>query len=249
MLNCRTKRKRKVQMAYQMIRWSALVAGLGTALIGEPRLPAAADVENSTSIRAAIESSLAPRMAAIKDATVEIAVGAIDSRLLLPSCPAIEVTLPPTNTALMTAKVECSAPSWTIYVPVRLHAWTEAIVASVNLTPNTKLGAGDLTHGRVDMFSNNGGLLTEKAQAEGKTLRVGLLAGAPILSPFLELPIVVHRGQKVVLTLTASTMIIKTTAVALEDGRVGQDIALENPETKKSMQATVASDGTVEMKF
>jgi flagella basal body P-ring formation protein FlgA len=243
------ERKRKVQMTDQMIKRGTVLAGLVAALLVEPRLPVAADVETPASIRTAIESALASRMVAIKDATVEIAVGAIDSRLLLPSCPAIEVTLPATNTALMTAKVECNTPSWTIYVPVRLHAWTEAIVASVNLTPNTRLGAGDLTHGRVDMFSNNGGLVTEKAQAEGKTLRVGLLAGAPILAPFLELPIVVHRGQKVVLTLTASTMIIKTTAVALEDGRVGQDIALENPETRKTMQATVASDGTVEMKF
>jgi flagella basal body P-ring formation protein FlgA len=236
-------------MGYQMTKRAAVFAGLVAAFLGEPRLPSAADVETSASIRAAIESTLAPRMAAIKDATVEIAVGAIDSRLILPSCPAIEVTLPATNTALMTARVECDTPRWTIYVPVRLHAWTQAIVASVNLTPNTRLAAGDLTHGRVDMFSNNGALLTEKVQAEGKILRVGLLAGAPILSPFLELPVVVHRGQKVVLTLTSSTMIIKATAVALEDGRVGQEIALENPETKKGMQATVASDGTVEMKF
>jgi len=145
--------------------------------------------------------------------------------------------------------VECHAPSWTVYVPVRLHAWVDAVVASANLTPNTKLSADHLSRGRVDMFANNGGLLTEATQAEGKILRVGLLAGAPILSPFLELPIVVHRGQKVLLTLTASTMIIKAPALALEDGRVGESIAVENPDTKKTMQATVASDGTVEMKF
>ena len=46
---------------------------------------------------------------------------------------------------------------------------------------------------------------------------VGLLAGAPVLSPFLEMPIVVHRGQRVLLTLTDPSMIIRATALALED--------------------------------
>ena len=149
----------------------------------------------------------------------------------------------------MTAKVECRAPSWTLYVPIRLHAWVEAVVASINLTPNTKLAASDLTRGRIDMFANSGGVLTEAAQAEGKILRVGLLAGSPILSPFLEFPIVVHRGQKVLLTLSASTMTIKAPARALEDGRTGDSIEVENPDSKKTMRATVLDDGSVEMKF
>ena len=149
----------------------------------------------------------------------------------------------------MTAKVECRAPSWTLYVPIRLHAWVEAVVAAINLTPNTKLAASDLTRGRIDMFANSAGVLTEAAQAEGKILRVGLLAGSPILSPFLEFPVVVHRGQKVLLTLSASTMTIKAPARALEDGRTGDSIEVENPDSKKTMRATVLDDGSVEMKF
>jgi flagellar basal body P-ring formation protein FlgA len=241
--------KGKVQMANQLRQVISILVGLVAAFLAYPRELAAGEVETADSIRAAIESTVAPRLAAVKDATVEVAVGPIDSRLRLPSCSALEVTLPPTNAAVMTVKVECKAPSWTVYVPVRLHAWVDAVVASVNLTPNMKLSADHLTRGRIDMFANNGGVLTEPTQAEGKLLRVGLLAGAPILSPFLEMPIVVHRGQKVLLTLTAATMVIKASALALEDGRVGESIAVENPDTKKTMQATVASDGTVEMKF
>src|SRR5271165_4414786 len=222
----RTLCKGKMQMANQLRKVPGILVGLVAALLADPRALQAGEMETPDSIRASIESAVVPR-------------------LRLPSCPALEVTLPPTNVAMMTAKVECHAPSWTVYVPVRLHAWVDAVVASANLTPNTKLSADHLSRGRVDMFANNGGLLTEATQAEGKILRVGLLAGAPILSPFLELPIVVHRGQKVLLTLTASTMIIKAPALALEDGRVGESIAVENPDTKKTMQATVASDGTV----
>jgi flagella basal body P-ring formation protein FlgA len=238
-----------MHMPFKLIDGALLVAAMVGISLTNPCTALAAELETPDSIRAAIQSAVSPRLAALDHAAVEVAVGPIDSRLKLPSCPAIEVTLPPTNTAMMTARAECLSPSWTIYVPVRLHAWVEAVVAAVNLAPNTKLSGDYLTRGRVDTFSSNGGLLTEPAQAEGKILRVGLFAGAPITSIFLELPVVVHRGQKVLVTLTASTMTIRTTALALEDGRVGDSIALENPDTRKTLHATVADDGTVEMKF
>jgi len=236
-------------MTARSIKTGVALAGLLAFSLAELPSLAAAEIETPASIRAAIQYAAAPRLAAVKDGQVEIEVGAVDSRLQLPSCPSLDVTLPPTNAATMTAKVACDAPNWTLYVPIRLHAWVEALVASVNLAPNTKLAADQMSRGRVDMFSSNGGLLTEPAQAEGKILRVGLLAGSPILSPFLELPIVVHRGQRVRLTLTDSTMIINAIALALEDGRVGESISVENPDSQKAMRATVVKDGTVEIKF
>lgn len=236
-------------MVNQLIRGGGAFVAVTIVLTAQTRSPAAMEAETPAAIRLAIQDSIAPRLTTVKEGAIEIEVGAIDSRLRLPLCPALKIGLPPTNTAVMTARVECDTPSWSIYVPVRLHAWVEAVVASANLAPNTKLAADHLSRARVDMFGSGGGLLTEPSQAEGKILRVGLLAGAPITAPLLELPIVVHRGQKVLLTLTDSTMTIKATAVALEDGRVGESIAVENPDSKKPMHATVAKDGTVEMKF
>jgi flagellar basal body P-ring formation protein FlgA len=247
-----TQRKEKIAMAG---RWSIpRVAGLlGTGLLAAvlfalPSL-AAGEFETAQSIRAAIAVAVTPRLAVYKGGSVEVKVGDIDPRLRLPVCPAPEIVLPIVNTATMTAKVDCPSPRWTIYVPVHLHAWVDAVVASVNLAPDTRLDADDLIRGPVDMFANVGGLLTSVKAAEGKILRVGLLAGAPILSPFLEYPIVVHRGQKVLLTLMASTMTIRTPAIALEDGRVGDSIEVENPDSQKTMRATVLGDGSVEMKF
>jgi flagella basal body P-ring formation protein FlgA len=150
---------------------------------------------------------------------------------------------------MITAKVTCPDPNWTLYVPVHLHEWIDAVIAATNLAPNTALTSSELTRGRADAFSGNGGLITDPHQVEGKILRVGLTAGAPILSPLLDLPIAVHRGQKVMLTLTASDMTIKTTATALDDGRVGDTITVENTDSQKTLRATVARDGGVEISF
>jgi flagellar basal body P-ring formation protein FlgA len=208
--------------------------------------PAAAS-EAPAAIRAAIADAVKPRLAGLSDASAEI--GAIDPRLRLPSCPALDVTLPQLGTAAITAKVECHSPSWTLFVPIRLHAYVEAVTAATNLSPNTRLGAGELGRGRVDLMSFTGRPLTEPARAEGKILRVGVLAGAPILQSYLEQPVVVHRGQRVLVTLTDGTMVVRNTAVAMENGRIGDEIAVENPTSRQIIHATVAADGTVEMKF
>jgi flagella basal body P-ring formation protein FlgA len=183
-------------------------------------------------------------------ASGEVEVGTIDSRLRLSACDNIGVELPQANAAMMTAKVTCQTPNWTLYVPVRLHAWVDAVIAATNLPPNTTLTAAQLTRGRVDAFANNNtGLVTDPHQAEGKILRTGLMAGAPIMTPQLDLPIAVRRGQKVMLTLTDPEMTIKATATALEDGRVGDSISVENTASQKTLRATVARDGGVEIKF
>jgi flagellar basal body P-ring formation protein FlgA len=228
---------------------AAIAAGvlLGGFAMAEP-LPTAS-FETAAAIHDLVTAAVSPRLAAFKDASVEIEIGAFDPRLRLPACPAADIELPPVNHALMTAKVSCAAPVWTLYVPVRLHAWIDAVVAAVNLMPETTLGSADLTRGRVDLLAQSGGLLTDPAEAAGKVLRVGLPAGAPVLSPFLEAPVVIHRGQKVLLTLDADTMTIRAPALALEDGRVGQSIEVENPDSKKTIRATVVDDGSVEMHF
>jgi flagella basal body P-ring formation protein FlgA len=234
-------------MAVRRARAGAALAAALAVFFAGPPLPKAAESETPAAIRAAIAAALQPRFAALKGAAAEI--GAIDPRLRLPACPALDIELPAAGAAAMTAKVACPSPNWTIYVPIRLHAWIAAMVAATNLAPNTALAAGDLARGRVDRFASPGGLVTERAQAEGRILQVGLLAGAPILKSFLKAPLVVHRGEKVLLTLTDRAMIVRDTGVALADGRVGDSIVVRNPESGKIVEATVEGDGTVAVKF
>jgi flagellar basal body P-ring formation protein FlgA len=232
-----------------MLRPSCLAAAL-TALViasGAPDATLAADTETPAAIRAAITSAMQQRLAGLTDATLD--VGAIDPRLRLPTCPDIEVSLDAGSGAMATAKVECPSPDWTIYVPVRVHAWVDAVVAAANLAPQTRLTAEQLSRRRVDMFAAGSALVTDPNRLEGKILRIGLIAGSPIFATAVEDPLVVHRGQKVLLTLTDGTMVIRDSVVALEDGRVGDSIAMQNPESQKVIHATVAGDGTAEIRF
>jgi flagella basal body P-ring formation protein FlgA len=210
---------------------------------------AAAELQDPGAIRAAIERAAAPRLGSINDATVEIAVGAIDPRLQLAACSELEATLPAANASAMTAKVSCAAPRWTIYVPVRLHAWVEAVVAAANLVANRPLAPSDLTRGRVDLFAVTGSVVTDPREAEGKILRTGVALGTPLLSSYLDRPIAVRRGQKVILTVSDAAMTVRAPAIALEDGRVGDGVAVQNADSQKTLHAIVGRDGGVEIHF
>jgi len=236
-------------MAGKYRRNAFAIAGAAILLLSKTSGSSADEVQDQGSIRAAIEAAIAPRFATIHGAQGEVEVGTIDSRLRLPACANINVDLPTVNSAMMTAKVTCPDPNWTLYVPVHVHEWIDAIVAATNLAPNTALTGSQLTRGRADALAGTGGLITDQRQVEGKILRVGVTAGSPILSPQLDLPIAVHRGQRVMLTLNDPAMTIKTTATALDDGRVGDTITVENMDSQKTLRATVARDGGVEINF
>lgn len=228
---------------------AVFLIGCVAALFAKESAAVAAGIEDPAAIRSAIRAAVQPRLPVIGGANIDIEVGTIDPRLQLPECPAVNVVLPPNDTAVMSAEVTCAAPNWAIYVPVHLHAWAEAVVAAANLVPNRPLRAGDLTRGRVDMFAATGGVLTDPKQVEGKILRAGLPIGAPILSSLLDQPIAVHRGQRVVLTLRDPSMTIKTAALALEDGRIGDSIEVQNTETRRTLRAMVDAAGGVELQF
>src|SRR5271155_4576473 len=91
------------------------IVGAATLLLATYGMSSAEEIQDQGAIRAAIEAALAPRLAAMHGASGEVAVGTIDSRLRLAACSNIDVDLPPTDAAMMTAKVSCQTPSWTIY--------------------------------------------------------------------------------------------------------------------------------------
>src|SRR5712675_2387224 len=92
---------------YSLQRGLLLVGFIAALSTAAPAAPAM-DSEDPATIRAAVEAALAQRIVDSKEAKIEVAVAAIDPRLQLPRCPAIDVALPPTTGAAMTAKVFCA---------------------------------------------------------------------------------------------------------------------------------------------
>jgi len=226
----------------------------GTALFAAamfvaPAVQAAADpgYADPATIRAAVAAAVQEATPRLPATTLEADVAAIDPAVHLPACPALATSVPPLSGSFITVKISCPAPTWTIYVPVRLHQWRNVVVAAVALPPDRPLTATDLTLARIDTATLPSAPIGDPTDAIGKLLRTNVPAASPILAAQLEAPVLIHRDQRVLVTLHDGAVTLKTTVVAEQDGRAGDVIALRNPGSQKVIRATVTADGEAEM--
>jgi len=203
--------------------------------------------EDPEAIRAAVKQAVTVAAPKLPDTDIEADIQPVDPTVHLPQCPAPDVTLPPVTGSRITARVSCQTPSWTIYVPIQLHQWRMVVVAATALPPDKPLAEADLTLARVDTATLPGVPVTYPKDAVGKLLRVNVPAAAPLLGALLEAPILIHRDQRVILTLKNDAITVKTVAIAQQDGHEGDIILLQNPSSKKTVRATITADGEAEM--
>jgi flagella basal body P-ring formation protein FlgA len=126
------------------------------------------------------------------------------------------------------------------------QASVQAIVASHMLAPGETLNAADLT---LALLPENQGqnAITSMANALGMAVTEGVQAGAPVLANNLAAPIVVRKGNFVVLKLLAPGMVLTAQGVALGAGGVGDLIPVLNPASHAVVQAAITGPGSADI--
>ncbi|HBG30542.1 MAG TPA: flagella basal body P-ring formation protein FlgA [Gammaproteobacteria bacterium] len=220
-----------------------LLMGFGAA--------AAAESPVNVQIRAAVEAAL---QAQWPDQTLEIDLIAPDARLNLSPCErplAIEPLRPGPLRSAATLSVVCDAPesSWRVYVPARISAMGEVLVASRPLPAGTVLTAQDVTLARRRMTDLSYGYLKHAEAAVGSTLRRPVTEGAVILPSQLAQAVVVRRGQQVVIEAASGSIRVQGNGEALADGLAGRRLKVRNGASGRIVEGTVQADGRVRVDF
>ena len=126
-------------------------------------------------------------------------VGAITANNLMP-CASFAVSLPPGARAWgrTTVMVHCQAEgSWSLYVPVQVRIFGDYLVTARPLSAGQTVAEADLVQHRGDLAELPSGILTEPAQAVGKTVALSVASGRPLRSDMLRLALVVQQGQSI----------------------------------------------------
>ncbi len=156
---------------------------------------------------------------------VNVSVGQLDPRLQLAPCSAYEPFQPP-GTQLWgraTLGVRCLGPAnWTIYIPVQIQVVGTYVVTARALNPGLPLASEDLALQRGDLTALPAGILTEREQGVGKTLRNALAGGQPLRSDMLIAPFVVQQGQDVRLVTQGRGFSVSNEGKALNNATEGQ---------------------------
>lgn len=131
---------------------------------------------------------------------VSFSIGNIEPRNSLIPCPAFDVSLPPGARAWgnTSVKVHCQIENgWNIFVPVRISVVSEYLVTTRSLSQGQVLVETDLARSLGDLASLPSGIVTDIAQAVGKSMAVSVSSGRPLRSDMLKRALVVQQGQGV----------------------------------------------------
>lgn len=225
---------------------SVLFAALGVVGAGRAR----AAVQSIASIQKSAEQFVRGQMPSDQHGVV-VKAGPLDPRLRLKRCGG------PLEAALlsgarlqpnMSIEVGCHVGAhWTIYVPVsiqsRIHVWAlrhpedaGARLTKADLVSETRLVSGVAA-----------GYVTNLALLQRSALRHPMPAGAVLHSSDLLANFMVHQGEQVTLVASIDGIRVRANGVALQAGRYGERIRVQNPTSKKVVQGKVASAHVVEV--
>jgi len=182
---------------------------------------------------------------------IQITAAELDQRLRLPHC---EVPLEgyspyqqkPAGNATIGIRCRGVRP-WSIFVPVYIQYYDRVAVAINNLPANKILTQEDIRVERTDVSSNTIPYLKDPQQIIGKQLTRPLLLGQPFSPYLLKPPIIVHRGDKVMLLSNTRTIEVNMQGEALANAAVGQTIQVRNLRSKRIVEGKLLENGVVDV--
>lgn len=157
--------------------------------------------------------------------TVTVEVGALDNRLNLANCQALDTYLPPGSRlwGRVNVGVRCTAPArWQISVPSQVRVSGNYYVTSRPVMSGQTIMESDIAAVEGDLTAMSSNVVTDPAQALGHMSNMSLGAGIALRQDSLRLQQVVVQGQTVRLTSNGSGFRVSTDAQALNSASEGQ---------------------------
>jgi flagella basal body P-ring formation protein FlgA len=179
---------------------------------------------------------------------VSIKIEDIDPRTSLPACSSLEAFLP-SGSQLMgktSIGVRCNKkPGWSVFVQATIKVSVDMLVANRPLMQNTILSANDFSLQNGEL--GQPGILTDPAQAIGKTLKFGIGAGQVLRQDMLRAPYVVTQGQTTEVRVRNEGFSIRSSGQALNNGSQGQNVQVRMA-SGQVVNGIAAADGSVEVR-
>jgi flagella basal body P-ring formation protein FlgA len=179
---------------------------------------------------------------------VTIKVGAVDPRLSLASCPAPEAFQQPGARpwGKTTVGVRCTAPVWTMFLQAQVSVVADYVTAAVPLAQGQAIDASQLTTMQGDIAAMPNGIITDMAQAIGRTPTVSLPAGAPLRLDALKSKPVVQQNQAVRIVSRGENFSVSGEGKAIGNAGEGQVVQVRTPRGA-IISGTARNGGIVEV--
>jgi flagellar basal body P-ring formation protein FlgA len=208
------------------------------------------DVESHEAIRLAAEGFAAGQ--ADPNAVTQASAGNLDPRLRLPKCAQpLEAFAPhgrQANSARITVGVRCHAPkTWTLYVPVALSSFNEAITITRNLERGSIITERDIGRVPTDTAKLTQGYFVAPEEVVGKQTKRPIRSGDILTPSAIESARLINNGDSVTLLAKTAGIHVKMRGQALRNGALGDYIDVKNLSSKRIIRGKIIGQGEVEI--
>jgi flagella basal body P-ring formation protein FlgA len=205
-------------------------------------------VEPLGSIRAAAEDFVRRQQPDVS--RVHLRSDELDPRLRLAECasPLTASLVAGAELHARTAvKVSCPAPAWTVFVPVTLESDVPVLVLRQSAARGERLSVAQVTAETRRVSGPAAAYVTDTAALARHTLTRSLPAGAVLTADALLPDYIIRQGQAVTLIAATSGIEVRAAGKALEDGREGARVRVQNLASLRVVQGVVDANGTIEV--
>ena len=204
--------------------------------------------QNLPALRTVVEHYLQTQSAGLPG-QVSVKVGAVDQRMSLPHGPAPEAFQQPAARpwGKTTVGVRCTAPTaWTVYIQAQVSVLADYVAAAVPLAQGQPVEQGQLVLMKGDIAAMPNGILTDMAQAVGRTPTISLPAGTALRADTLRSKPVVQQGQAVRLVSRGANFSVSAEAKAIGTAGEGQ-VVQARTQSGTVVSGTARMGGLVEV--
>jgi flagella basal body P-ring formation protein FlgA len=139
------------------------------------------------------------------------------------------------------------APSWHIYVPVRIVGTSMVAIAARAIVVGSVLTDKDVRTEQHDLSELPPGYIDDPTVAVGLTASRPISSGAIITNQYLLGAKAVVRGQAVTLVADVGSMSVRMAGRAMSDGLMNQRVKVENLSSGKIVEGIARSEQVVEI--
>ena len=174
----------------------------------------------------------------------------LDSRLILPACdslPAVEGTLS-LNRKRQTFAVRCPG-SWTVRIPVDVSVMAPVMVSARPLFRGQALTESVIRWEARDLTRLSRGFVEQSQDWQDMRIRRTIGAGTVITPSGLQPPLLISKGDRVIIEAGNDRFFVKMVGEALSNGVKGQQIPVRNLTSSRVVRAEVVARQKVRIRL
>jgi flagella basal body P-ring formation protein FlgA len=137
----------------------------------------------------------------------------------------------------------------TIDVAADVAAMIDAVALNRFIKPEEIIDEADLKNVRVRVSQLDHPFLVDSGHVIGKSAARPLPADTPLRAVFLKAPVVIKKGDRVLIEARRGGLSVHVYGVTKSSGYVGQTIMVANAESGRELRAKVVAPGLVQVEF